>query len=177
MGATYANVTVLGTSGPDVIAALGGAPAFVADAGDGNVVVFAEADEMDGFGEGITARHLSTALGRPALEVAVYDEDLLDYQVCVGGESVTRGLCPPEVAEAMGEVDVPVPDPAALVAALGQGDADRVRQVLEADMVFCTDRHAQFAEALGLPSWAAAQGFGYLDDGDGDVPVPLVRTG
>ena len=49
----------------------------MADAGDGCVVVFAAADELDGFSAGITAGQLSTALGVPALEVAVFDDDLL----------------------------------------------------------------------------------------------------
>jgi hypothetical protein len=177
MGSTYANVTVVGTTGGDVVAALGEDPAFVADAGDGNVVVFAAADEMDGFSAGITARRLSTALGRPALEVAVFDEDLLTYQVCVDGESVAEGVSPPEIAEAMGEVDVPRPDAAALVAALGRGAVDEARAVLGGSYVFATDRHTRLAEALGLPSWASSHGFEYLDFGDADLPVEAVRTG
>jgi hypothetical protein len=179
MGATYANVTVVGTTGPAVVDALGDEPAFVADAGDGTVVVFAEADEDGGFSAGITARLLSAAVAAPALEVSVFDEDLLQYQVCVGGETVTDGLSPIEVAEEMigpGEV-MPATDPERLVAVLGRGDPAAVRRVLNADMVFATDRHAQFATALGLPDWAAARGFRYLDDGEDELPVPVVRTG
>ncbi len=177
MGATYANVTVVGTTGPAVVEALGDAAAYVADAGDGTVVVFAEADEDGGFGAGITARRLSAAIDAPALEVAVFDEDLLLYQVCMGGEPVTNGISPLDIAEAMDMAEGQVTDPERLVAVLGRGDAAEVREVLDADMVFATDRHSQFAAALGLPDWASALGFRYLDQGEADLPVPVVRTG
>jgi hypothetical protein len=178
VGATYANVTVVGTTGPAVVDALGDAPAYVADAGDGTVVVFAEADEDGGFSAGITARLLSAAVAAPALEVAVFDEDLLQYQVCVAGETVTEGVSPLDVAEEMGmDPAADTTDPDRLVAVLGRGDPDEVRRVLGEDMVFATDRHAQFAVALGLPDWASARGFRYLDEGEDVLPVPVVRTG
>jgi hypothetical protein len=177
MGNTYANVTLVGTTGPEVVAALAGSPAFVADAGDGCVVVFAEADELDGFSEGITASRLSTALGVPAFEVAVYDDDLLLYQLLAGGEVVDAAAVPDEIAEAMemgGEL--PGPAPERLVAALGRGDADAAAAVLAGHPVFVSDLHAKLAAALGLPPWAAAHGWGYLDAGESEIPVDLVRT-
>ena len=88
MGSTYANVTVVDTTVDEVVATLGPTVALVAGAADGTVVVFAEQDEFDGFSAGLTARLLSTALGRPALEVAVFDDDLLQYQLFVDGEVV-----------------------------------------------------------------------------------------
>jgi hypothetical protein len=93
MGNTYANVTVVGTTGPAVVEALAGTDAFVADAGDGCVVVFAAAD-------------------------------------------AARASNP----------------------------------------VFVSDLHAQLAKALDLPPWAAAHGWGHLDDGESEIPVELVRT-
>lgn len=177
MGNTYANVTVVGTTGAAVIDALGEAAAFVADAGDGCVVVFAEADELDGFSEGITARRLSVALGVPAFEVAVFDDDLLQHQLFVDGEVVDAGAFPADIAEemAMGE-EIPQSDPTRLVEALGRGDAEAAAAVMAADAVFVSDLHAQLAEALGLPPWAAAHGWGYLEAGEADLPVELIRT-
>ena len=178
MGNTYANVTVVGTDAAAVVGALGDANALVADAGDGCVVVFAAADEFDGFSAGITAGLLSTALGAPALEVAVFDDDLLQYQLFVDGEVVDAGALPDAVADvmAMGE-EIPVPDPARLVAALGRGDAADAAAVMATDdLVFVSDLHSRLAEALALPSWAAGWGWEYLQDDPDELPVEVIRT-
>ena len=177
MGNTYANVTVVGTTGPAVVEALAGADAFVADAGDGCVVVFAAADELDGFSAGITAGRLSTELGVPALEVAVFDDDLLVYQAFVDGEAVAAAAVPDEIAEAMGmDDDFPAADPQRLVEVLGRGDPAAVGDVLGSSPVFVSDLHTQLADALGLPSWASAHGWGYVEAGEAEIPVELVRT-
>jgi hypothetical protein len=177
MGNTYANVTVVGTTGPAVVEALAGTDAFVADAGDGCVVVFAAADELDGFSAGITAGLLSSELGVPALEMAVFDDDLLVYQVLVDGEVVVSAAVPEAIAEVMGtDDDVPSADAHQLVAALGRGDVAAAEAVLASNPVFVSDLHAQLAKALDLPPWAAAHGWGHLDDGDSEIPVELVRT-
>jgi hypothetical protein len=177
MGNTSANVTVVGTDGPAVVEALAGAPAHVADAGDGCVVVFAEADELDGFSAGTTARMLSAALHVPALEVAVFDDDLLQYQLLVDGEVVDAAAIPDGIAEAMADGDdIPVGDPQRLVAALGRGNAADVARVLADEPVFVSHLHADLATALGLPPWAAAHGWAYLEAGESEIPVEVVRT-
>ncbi|HYF46104.1 MAG TPA: hypothetical protein VD926_07830 [Acidimicrobiales bacterium] len=178
MGKTYANVTVVGTTAAAVIGALGTAEAYVADAGDHCVVVFAAADELDGFAAGITATLLSRALAVPALEVAVFDDDLLQYQLVLDGAVVDAGAVPVEVAEelAVGE-PIPVPDPARLVAALGRGDVDRVAVALARDAIYVSDLHVDLARALALPTWVAGLGFGHLQHGADDrVPVELIRS-
>jgi hypothetical protein len=149
----------------------------VADAGDGCVVVFAEVDELDGFSAGITATGLSTSLGVPAFEVAVFDDDLLCYQLLVDGEVVDAAAVPEEIAEAMEMGDeLYAPDPQRLVAALGRGDAEAAASVLAGHPVFVSDLHAQLADALGLPTWAACHGWAYLEDGESEIPVDLIRT-
>jgi hypothetical protein len=181
MGSTYANVTVVDTTVADVVHALGPAEALVAGGDDGTVVVFAAADEHDGFSAGITARLLSTALGRPALEVAVFDDDLLQYQLFVDGEVVDEAAVPEEVAAEMvddggGEV-VPVGSPDRLVAAVGRGSVVGVADVLAtSDLVFVSELHERLAAALGLPTWAAGWGFHYLDQDPDELPVPVTRT-
>ena len=155
MGNTYANVTVVDTTVDDVVRALGAAEALVAG-GDGAVVVFAAADEHDGFSAGITARMLSTALERPALEVAVFDDDLLQYQLFVDGELVDEAAVPEDVAaemvdESAGEV-IPVSSPDRLVAALGRGSLVAMAEVLATeDLVFVSELHQRLAAALDCP--------------------------
>ena len=173
-------MTVVDTTVDEVVSALGPAVALVAGTADA-VVVFAEQDEFDGFSAGLTARLLSTALGRPALEVAVFDDDLLQYQLFVDGEVVDEAALPAAVADVMvdeagGEV-VPVGSPDRLVAELGRGDVQAVAEVMATeDLVFVSDLHARLAEALSLPIWAAAWGFHYLDTDPDELPVPVVRT-
>ena len=181
MGNTYANVTVVDTTVDDVVHALGPSEALVAGGDGGTVVVFAAADEHDGFSAGITARLLSTALGRPALEVAVFDDDLLQYQLFVDGEVVDEAAVPADVAAEMvndsgGEV-VPVGSPDRLVAAVGRGSVVAVADVLAtSDLVFVSELHERLAAALDLPTWAAGWGFHYLDEDPDELPVPVTRT-
>jgi hypothetical protein len=180
MGNTYANVTVVDTTVDDVVRALGSAEALVAG-GDGAVVVFAAADEHDGFSAGITARMLSTALERPALEVAVFDDDLLQYQLFVEGELVDAAAVPEDVAaemvdESAGE-EIPVSSPDQLIAALGRGSLVAVADVLATDdLVFVSELHERLAAALELPTWAAGWGFHYLDEDPDELPIPVIRT-
>ena len=180
MGNTYANVTVVDTTVDDVVRALGSAEALVAG-GDGAVVVFAAADEHDGFSAGITARMLSTALERPALEVAVFDDDLLQYQLFVDGELVDEAAVPEDVAaemvdESAGEV-IPVSSPDRLIAALGRGSLVAVvrgarhrRPGLRERAPRAPRRRprpAHLGRGLGLP---------YLDEDPDELPVPVIRT-
>lgn len=177
MGNTYANVTVVGASADAVVAALGSSEAYVADAGDDCVVVFAAADELDGFTAGATATLLSSTLGAPALEVAVFDDDLLRYQLVVDGAAVDAGAVPVEVAEAMGfGGEIPVPNPRRLVAALGRGDPDAVAIALARDAIYVSDVHVDLARALHLPTWVAGVGYGHLREVAPDLPVTLRRT-
>ena len=166
MGSTYVNVTVVGPDHDEVIEALGDNAAFVSATVDDATVIAAAVDEMDGMGQGMTAQALSGALGCVALEVLVFDEDLLQYQLFVGGDLADAGAYPAEIAEemSMGGDEVPVGDPVALVDRLGRGDAAEVARVLsdDADFVFATDRHHALVEALGLPVAAVGWGYRYL---------------
>lgn len=170
MGSFYVNVTLVGTDLAAVRAAHDG-PALGFEE-DGAVVLFAKVDDDQRV---VTAGRLSETLGCPALGVGVHDDDILFYEAHRQGELVTAASVP-DPAEYFGVepealVDVSVdpavalrsaPDPAALVAALGQGDTDAVAAALEADELFATHRHRTLAEALGLPTDAAGWGYRYL---------------
>jgi hypothetical protein len=97
--------------------------------------------------------------------------------VFVDGEAVTAAAVPDEIAEAMGmDDDFPSADPARLVEVLGRGNAATAAQVLASEAIFVSDLHADLATALGLPAWAAAHGWGYMDAGESVIPVEVVRT-
>ncbi|MCA1847261.1 MAG: hypothetical protein LC792_29550, partial [Actinobacteria bacterium] len=104
MGATYANVTVVGADDDAVVAALAGGPAFVTATVDGSTVVFAAADEEAArFGEGLTAAALSRACRCAALEVSVYDDEILQYRLYRDGLEVDLGVVATPVALELAE--------------------------------------------------------------------------
>lgn len=184
MASTYANVTVLGAGPARVVAALGDERAFVADAPDGATVVFAAADEEAyAFGEGLTAAALSAACRCLALEVSVFEEQILQYRLFRDGEQVDIGIVPTPLARQMAEMaggTLPEPDAARLVDRLGQGDPAEARAALDpdGDLLLATDRHTALARALGVPTCAV--GWGYLavaPDPDAFTGALLTRTG
>ena len=185
MTTTYANVTVFGTPHEEVVAALGVGPALVTDTVDGITVVFAAADEeVANFGEGVTAAALSAACGCRALEVSVYDDQILQYRLFDRGAEAGVGVVATPVALELAELAggaLPVADAARLVEALGRGDDALARRALSADDPIGTasDRHAWLVEALDLPRSAAGWGYRYLrsfPDGFDGGPLTLVGT-
>ena len=185
MASTYANVTVLGAGHDGIVTALGGAAAFLSETSpEGVTVVFAAADEEAHlFGEGATARHLAAALDCRALEVSVYDDDILQYRLFTGDDETAVGVVATEVALEMAEAaggSLPEPDATALVGGLGHGDAEAVSHLLRAgtEFLFESERHAALAEALGLPMFAAGWGYNtLLADRLGFSGGPLTEVG
>ena len=187
MTTTYANVTVLNADQEAVVAALGDGPALVTEPADGLIVVFAATDEeVANFGEGVTAAALSAACGCPALEVSVYDDQILQYRLFDRGVEVVVGVVATAVALELAELAggaLPAADAARLVDALGRGDEALARRALSADDPIGTasDRHAWLVEALDLPRSAAGWGYGYLrsfpDGFDGGPLTPVGTAG
>lgn len=187
MGSTYANVTVVGASVEAVKGVLAGSGAHLA-AVDGDVVVFA-ADHEAPLGGDLLAIRLATALGVPTIDVAVFDSDFaLIHVIGPDGSIAAEATAPPNGAEIMGEMagdpnaapgsGVPTAETAAaLVAAVGRGDVDKVKHALEADNVFAEESHHGVFAALGLPTVGVGWGHQYLEQ---DRPlfdaVPLVTA-
>lgn len=168
VAASYANVTVLGADVAAVVAALGSGPALVTEPDAGMMVVFAAADEETArFGEGLTAAALSAAAGCEALEVAVFEDEILQYRLFRVGIEVDLGVVATplalELAEAAGGT-LPAADADRLVERLGRGDAALARRALSPDegLGGASERHAWLVEALDLPRGAAGWGYGYL---------------
>ena len=168
MAASYANVTVLGADPAVLVAALGPGPALLTEPEGGLTVVFAAADEETArFGEGLTAAALSAAAGCDALEVAVFEDEILQYRLYRRGAEIDLGVVATpmalELAEAAGGT-LPAADADRLVERLGRGDAALARRALSPAEALggASERHAWLVEALDLPRCAAGWGYGYL---------------
>ena len=176
VGSFYSNVTLLGAKLDDV-QAVSPRPAFLFADADA-VVVFAAADDE---GAPRSGEALSAALGCIAVSIGVHDDDILFFEVHDTGESIVSGAVPDPAdyfgfdADTLAELDPSMleglepagssvaggpPDATALVAAIGRGDVEKVREAFEQEFVFVTERHDALASALGLPR--AAVGWGYL---------------
>ena len=187
MATTYANVTVLGADHDAVVAALGTAlgegAALVSDTADGMTVVFAAADEEAArFGEGLTAAALSEICRCNALEVSVFDDDILQYRLYRDGAEVDVGVVATPMAVELAELaggSLPVADGARLVDRLGRGDAALARRALSSDdpIGLASERHAWLVEALDLPRCTPGWGYRYLrsfpDGFDGGPLTPV----
>jgi hypothetical protein len=204
MGSTYFNVTVVGATADEVVAALGDDAALVAAERDGAVTVF-PADEMNP----AVAQRLSAALSVPVVGAMVVDDDILHVLTWVGGAAADE-ICVPDPAQVFGPemadmaaqaaaemaefgdlADMGI-DPAAmgavpgagpghdaprLVDLLGRGDAAAVVRALAKDQTFASDRHHELAAALGLPTAVAGWGYGYLTrHGDEFTGGPLTEV-
>lgn len=184
MGTTYANVTLIGADHDAVVAALGAGPALVADTGDGMTVVFAAADEEAArFGEGLTAAALSTACGCAALEVSVFDDEILQYRLYRRGTETDLGVVATPRAMELAELaggSLPVADADRLVERLGRGNEALARRALSSTepLERASDRHAWLVEALNLPRCAPGWGYRYLTSfPEGFDAVPLTPVG
>jgi hypothetical protein len=184
MGTTYANVTVLGADHDAVVAALGGGPALVTATDDDMTVVFAAADEEAArFGEGLTAGALSASCHCLALEVSVFDDEILQYRLYRDGSELDVGVVATpralELAELAGGA-LPEADANRLIVGLGRGDAALARRALSSDEPIgsASDRHVWLAEALDLPRYAPGWGYRYLTSfPDGFDGGPLTSVG
>jgi hypothetical protein len=187
MATTYANVTVVGAGHDAIVAALGQGPALVAATDNDMTMVFAAADEEAArFGEGLTAAALSESCRCLALEVSVFDDEILQYRLYRHGTELDVGVVATpravELAELAGGA-LPEADATRLVEGLGRGDAALAGRALSSDEPIgsASDRHVWLAEALDLPRCAPGWGYRYLtsfpDGFDGGPLTPVGDTG
>jgi hypothetical protein len=184
MGTTYANVTVLGAEHDGVVAALGDGAAMVTETADGMTVVFAAADEEAArFGEGLTAAALSEACRCVALEVSVFDDEILQYRLYRDGAQADIGVVATTMAVELAELAggaLPVADADRLVDRLGRGRVALARRALSSEepIGLASERHAWLVEALDLPRCAPGWGYRYLTSfPDGFDGGPLTALG
>lgn len=175
MGNFYVNVTLVDVRA-DEVRREAPRPSFVAFDG-ADAVVFAAADDA---GAPVTGAGLTHALGCAGISIGVHDDDILFWEVHRQGETLSTGAVP-DPADYFGvdladldqldldggfgsdlDEDEDIDPAADLVAALGRGDVDEVRQALATEQVFATDRHVALVEALRLPRAAVGWGHRYL---------------
>ena len=170
MGAFYVNYTVRSTDQKAVAKALAGRHAYVSPPVGGAMVVFEEASEgqdVDVVRE--LGEQLSKATRAPVLAVLDHDDDMLWYGLFEGGR------CTDEYNSAPGYFDGTMDPPAGgdsrkLCSVFGRnGHEDELESALRADgetYVFAHERHADLVGALGLPAFAVACGFKYIEEGE-----------
>ena len=174
MGNFYTNYTLKGPSQQVVAAALAGRPAIVTPDQDGCVVVFDEAsDEQDSAVITELASRLSRELRCPVLAVLNHDDDILWYQLYLGGELADEYDSSPGYFDPSAEPSAPAGgDAKRLCQAFGAGDQTALEAVLRKSSydddgyVFAFERHADSVRVLGIPAWAVGTAYASFERDD-----------
>jgi hypothetical protein len=174
MGSSYANV-LLREPDVDAVAAVLehlGRRAYVA--GNGAVtVVYDERSDQQPRGElERLATLLSSKLGRAALAVANYHDDVLEYQLADNGRIVDRYDSYPGFLEKKGRETPEGGDARRLCLAFGVPEQEQAVAALllrtRFDIGPEIERHEQLLRLLGLPPDLAMLGYAYVREGDLD---------
>jgi hypothetical protein len=185
MGSSYSNLTLRGPERDRIVSALRarGRDAFVGPAENGCVVVFDEASENDPSAVAALAAELTGELGGVALGLTVHDEDIVYLSLARDGRVLDEyDSCPGYFS---GDEAPPTGGDAALLceAFCVPGARERVEEILrapakEGDYFYETARHADLAEALGLPEHAVSLGYEYVYQGEAeDLESELTPVG
>ncbi len=175
MGSFYTNYTLRGPSPKAVAAALAGRSALVTPEQNGCVVVFDEESE-DQNQEVIAglAAWLSEEFQCPLLAVLNHDDDILWYQLYLNGKLADEYDSSPGYFDADEDADHEPAggDAEKLCQAFGSVKAKEMAAILrqgafvEDGYTFAMERHADLAEALGLPEFSVGVGFEYATMGE-----------
>lgn len=173
MGNFYTNYTLRGPSQESVAAALAGRSAIVTPAQDGCVVVFdEESDEQNPEVIAELASRLSGAFHCPLLAVLNHDDDIFWYQLYLNGELVNEYNSSPDYFDSAAEEASPPEggDAQKLCIAFGATTVAKVKKILgkssfdDDGYTFAVERHADLADALGIPSYSVGAGFCHVSD-------------
>ena len=187
MGSFYTNYTLRGPSQQAVAAVLLGRSAFVTPTQGGCVVVFDEqSDDQDSSVITELGSKLSRELQCPVLAVLNHDDDILWYQLHLGGELTDEYDSSPGYFDAAAEPCAPVGgDAQELCRAFGSIAIAEVEAILRTSSfdddgyTYAYERHADLVRAVGIPPFAVGAGFRYISDGElpeGLADVDLVRV-
>ena len=188
MGNFYTNYTLRGPSQKAITAALAERSAIVTPAQNGCAVVFDE--QSDGQDSAVIvelASRLSRELRCAVLAILNHDDDILWYQLYLGGELVDEYDSSPGYFDPSVEPSAPVGgDAQKLCSAFGAVNYEEVESILrkssydEGGYTFAVERHADLARALGIPPFGIGAGFNNVSDGElpeGLGEGGLVRVG
>jgi hypothetical protein len=189
MGSFYTNIMLKGPGQQGVVEYFNeaGRRAYVSPTVNGLTVVYdEECDEQDVRLLAALASDLSAHFGCPALAALNHDDDALWYQLYDDGECQDEYHCFPDYLDPTAGGEPTGGDAGLLCAAFGvEGAAAQVEGVLreplyEGRYTFAMDRHADLAEALGIPGSFVTTGYAYVEQGevpDGVDPAKIVKTG
>lgn len=183
MGNFYTNYTLRGPSQQSVAATLAGRSAIVTPAQNGCVVVFDE--ESDEQNQEIIAElgsRLSGALHCPLLVVLNHDDDIFWYQLYLSGELVDEYNSSPNYFDSSAEEEFRPEggDAQKLCTAFGSSAVAKVKKILgksshdDDGYIFAVERHADLADALGIPSYGVGTAFRQISEEE--LPEGLDRN-
>lgn len=138
---------------------------------DGSVVVFDEqSDEQDTEVIGEVAKHLSRECNCAVWAVLNHDDDVLWYQLYVGGELVDEYDSSPGYFDAT-EASAPKGgDAQKLCSAFGASNVAAVDRVLRTPVVggylYAMQRHDDLVDLLGIPSFGVGSGYDSVAAGE-----------
>jgi len=161
MGNFYVNYTIRDVTQAEVAAVMAGRRAIVSPESNGEVVVFDKtSDRQDQKQITWLGATLSGDLGRAVLRVLNHDDDILWYQLHIAGTLADEyDSCPDYFDfDGVGKMSGPKGgDAAVLCRTFGSEHVEYVEQILRKrglEYVFEFQRHADLAEALGVPGFS-----------------------
>jgi hypothetical protein len=184
MGNFYTNYALPGVTQSAVVAALAGRRAIVTPSVNKVVVVFDEQSEsQDTAVITALAAELSAKCKCPVLAILNHDDDILWYGLFTDSKLSDEYNSCPDYFETSDESEGPIGgDAAKLAAAFGSVDLEAIENSLRGsddDYTFAIERHADLANALGLPECVVGGGYNAIEEGE--IPAglqadSLVRT-
>lgn len=181
MGSFYTTVTTYGSTQEAIAEQLRPIKAYVSPTIDKYTIVYPEMDFADSPEQASERwKALSSSLNTPVLVAAVFDDDVLYYELWVNGNLVdTYNSDPDAYEEDIDPESVPEPvggDVAKLCVVFSCKDPAAVQSVLHkkgGTYTFESDRHRDFVSAVGFPSASASTGYEYISQGE--LPDTLTR--
>jgi hypothetical protein len=170
MGSFYTNITLRGPDQARVLEALHDRRCYVAETENSCTVVFDEANDQQNIQEMVEfSQTLSSKFDCVALALLVHDDDILVYFLFGNGELIDQYDSSPAYFDQSASLENNAPaggDAAKLAKAFDVADVQKLESILRQPSkngyVFEFERHADLAEALGIPKSAVGMGFDYI---------------
>jgi hypothetical protein len=157
MGNFYATAVAVGTDQQSIVAELRDVAAYVSPLHDSYVIAYPNFMALGPQRFSSLWKEVSKSLGVAVLSAAVFDDDVLYYELWVKGELKDRYVSDPSAFEPNSKTSRPEGgNPKALCSVFKCSDVKRLTEVLTAirsenRYVFETERHEDLARLLGIP--------------------------
>lgn len=183
MGNFYTNYTLRGVGQQAVADVLTGRSCFVTLPVNDTVVVFDAESDQDQKLISELAAGLSAKLNCPVLAVMNHDDDILWYQLHVGGDLQDEYDSSPGYFDPSAERSAPAGgDAVKLCSSFGSSNSAAVEGILRNDggYAFAIWRHADLVRALDISPFGVGTGFARMDSDElpeGLSAEEVIRTG